>query len=199
MPTLQRPIAEYSMNPVYSYRDYTSLIRGIIASALFKYAKMKYMGHYNRPKSLLLRVLIKSYRGINACCSRSKIKLCTWTTNQFILYSGSKTISETWRIEQSIVSKLVVNWLLTLVVVVGFQLVDDRSTGPLHQKSCKQTTLSTLAVRNVITEQQRDLRVDLEIMVGVGADSVNIKCVICILSADCSVEVIKKFIKNSLL
>lgn len=40
-----------------------------------------------------------------------------------------------------------------------------RSCGPLHQKSCKQTALSTLAVRNVITKQQRDLRVDLEIMV----------------------------------
>lgn len=50
-----------------------------------------------------------------------------------------------------------------------------RFSGPLHQKSCKQTTLSTLAVRNVITKQQRDLRVDLEIMVSVGADLPNIE------------------------
>lgn len=162
-PTLQRPIAEYSMNAVYSYRDYTAPFAALLqvhCLNMHKWNIWAIITDRNFSKSLLLRVLIKSYSCINACCSRSKIKLCARTTNQFILYNASQTVGKTWRTERSIVSKLDVTGLLTLVVVVGFQLVDDRSSGPLHQKSCKQTTLSTLAVRNVITEQQRDLRVD---------------------------------------
>lgn len=83
------------------------------------------------------------------------------------------------RRQSSIASKLDVTGSLTLVVVVDFQPDGERSFGPLHQKSCKQTALSTTAARNVITKQQRDLRVDLEIVGGRNGTALQgAKCVI---------------------